>query len=151
MKTRSVQSDLFQKVSDRILQRENVLGVRAVSELVHCAISGEPSQLLAREISDYDDYYSSSLFLLAVRVAAERLPHCRSDSVLAATPAACADDAATGLNCPLANPIPGRIQRSPLTIRLADIAQLPNAMKALPTIRFRWSSVTVPARRSHTR
>ena len=121
--------------TDRVLQHENVLGYRAVNDLVNCAMTGQPSQLLAGGFADYDDYYSATLFLLAVRAAAERMPYCRGDSALAAKPVVCAEGAADRLDCPLANPIPAGIRRAAVNIRLADVAQLPSNKARRPLAR----------------
>jgi len=126
--------------TDRILQQENVLGFRAVNDLVNCAMTGRPSQLLAGGFADYDDYYSVTLFLLTVRAAAERIPHCRGDSALAVRPVVCAEGAADRPSCPLANPIADGIRRAPVNIRLADVAQLPSNKARRPLARV--SAVT---------
>jgi hypothetical protein len=122
--------------TDRILQQESVLGFRAVNDLVNCAVTGQPSQLLAGTFASHDDYYSATLFMLTVRAATERLPHCRGGLSHALKPVTCAE----GPECPLHDPIVARVGRAPFNVRLVDVAQLPSTKARRPLVRV--SSIT---------
>ena len=73
-----------------IVQREPVLAYRAVKALVDCAITGRPTGLFEQGFARYDDYYSAVTWLLAERVAIERLPHCLIQSDDKVSAAICA-------------------------------------------------------------
>ncbi len=116
-----------------VIQQENVLGYRAVNQLVDCAITRKSARFLGKTFADYDDYYSSVLFMLARLAAEESMPYCLAPSEQAASGKACLEAGDT--LCPLADPIPGEIEKGRLIVRVEDFAQVPASSVLRPLAR----------------
>ncbi len=120
---------------DSIIQQENVLAYSAVSELVECAISQEPVSVLTKSFSDYEDYYSAVLFLIAQRVVEESMPYCRAEETGKDTKPICTE--VGDPNCPISDPIHAKIEKGELIVRVEDFIQIPPTKLRRPLARIK--------------
>jgi len=120
---------------DSIIQQENVLAYSTVSELVECAISRQPASLLNKSFSDYEDYYSAVLFLIAQRVVEESMPYCRAEEIGKDIQAICTE--AGDPNCPIRDPIHAKIEIFDLVVRVEDFIQIPPTKLRRPLARIK--------------
>jgi len=120
--------------TDDIIQQENVLAYRAVNELINCAIRKQPSSFLSTEFADYDDYYSVAVFLMIQLAAEEKMPFCFIGEKSVTTADACTED--NNYQCPLLDPIPGKIEKGSLTVNVKDFVQLPPVRSKRPLARI---------------
>lgn len=126
---------------DSTIQQENVLAYRATNSLVECAVTNKPSEVLSSSFSEYEDYYSAALFLIAKEVAKERLPKCINSEVAnnnekTKTPCKQLHDS----NCPLVDPIKPKVEIFDLVVQIKDITQIPPSNLHRPLTRINYLS-----------
>ena len=119
---------------DSIIQQENVLAYRAVSELVECAISQKPVSVLSKSFSENEDYFSAALFLIAQRVVEESMPYCRAEETSKDIQAICTEMGDP--NCPIPDPIHAKIEIFDLIVRVEDFIQIPPTKLRRPLARI---------------
>jgi len=109
--------------TDTIIQQENILAHQAVSQLVNCAINKQPAPFLGLALADYNDYYSSVIYLMAQLAVTEVLPYCKTDGLVTDSNRLCNEGIKS--QCPLADPIPGKIRKSNIVVKVQDFIQMP--------------------------
>jgi len=120
--------------TDSVIQQEAVLAYRAVSDLVECAISQKPASFVGKSLSDYDDYYSSAIYLIAQLVVEERMPYCKEEGLITDINYACIHG--DNSQCPLPDPIPEKIEKGSLIVRVEDFIRIPPTRTSRPLVRI---------------
>ena len=120
--------------TDSVIQQEVVLAYRAVSDLVECAISQKPVSFVGKSLSDYDDYYSSAIFLIAQLVVEERMPYCKEEGLITDINYACING--DNSQCPIPDPISKKIEKSNLIVRVEDFIRIPPTRTSRPLVRI---------------
>jgi len=116
--------------TDTIIQQENVLAHQAVSQLINCAINKQPAPFLGFGLAEYNDYYSSVIYLLAQLTVIEQLPYCQTDGLVTDTNRLCGEGIKS--QCPLADPIPEKIKKGKIVVKVQDFIQIPQYRTTRP-------------------
>ncbi len=119
---------------DSVIQQENVLAYRAVSELVECSVNQKPVSVLSKTFSNYEDYYSAVLFLIAQLVIEESMPTCGVDKSGMGNQHICTEVGDPA--CPISDPIHAKIEKSDLTVMVEDFIQIPPTKLRRPLARI---------------